>query len=152
MRRVHAPTYVQTGTCHALPSLCSTALAVEVCSGEQMVGCAHVVLAQVLAQPRTAIQLASGGGADQTVGRGTGLRQSVQCVSRVCAIPSGQAMAELTLQLTLEDFGPPSTQVGGAVCTDERGSTQVGGVWGGTGGVMHRVVPRQCQLTRANAC
>ena len=127
-----------------------------------MVGCAHVVLAQVLAQPRTAIQLASGDGTDQTVGRGTGLRQSVgrgtglrqsvQCVSRVCAIPSGQAMAELTLQLTLEDFGPPSTQVGGAVCTDERGSTQVGGVWGGTGGVMHRVVPRQCQLTRANAC
>ena len=88
-------------------------------------GCAHVVLAQVLAQPKMAVQSGSAGGrADWAGGRGTGLRQSVQCVSRVCAIPSGEAMAELTLQLTLEDFGPPSTQVGGAVHTGGWGSAQ----------------------------
>ena len=87
-----------------------------------MVGCAHVVLAQVLTQPKTAIQSPSGGdGANQTRGWGTGLRQSVQCVSRVSAVPSGQAMAELVLQLTLEDFGPPSSQVGGAVQSGGRG-------------------------------
>ena len=86
-------------------------------------GCAHVVLAQVLAQPKMAVQSGSGGGrADWAGGRGTGLRQTVQCVSRVCAIPSGEAMAELTLQLTLEDFGPPSTQVGGAVLRGGWGS------------------------------
>ena len=122
--RTHTQTdrHTQPNVHTALP-LCSTALVVEVCSGEQMVGCAHVVLAQVLAQPKMAVQPGSGGGrADWAGGRGTGLRQTVQCVSRVCAIPSGEAMAELTLQLTLEDFGPPSTQVGGAVLRGGWGS------------------------------